>query len=155
MRVLDWVPSVILVPAVTSEMLAMVPGFKLQIANRATSVKIAYSHCALVSLVVNRLGTQHMLLLLSKAFKNVVWANFHDVDLLLEAFVLTLFSNASLIGANFSETTTRNHRWLHAHERSVTHGLVLATTTGRTERLLLAVWVPVIVSLVQPVKLLE
>lgn len=155
MRVLDWVPPVILIPAVASQVLAVIPRLQVQVTDRTAAVEVAHGHSALVGLVVNRLGAQHVLLLLAKALEDMVWANFHDVDFLLEALVLTLFGNTSLIGANFSQTTAGDHGWLHAHESGVAHRLGLSTTVSGTKCLLLAVWVPVIMRLIKPVILLE
>ena len=83
--VLLGIVSVILPVRAGMQLLSMSPSFELQVRDRASLVVIRDSHCAAVSLVVDSLGSQHVLLFLAKSFKNVIRADFHDVDFLIEA----------------------------------------------------------------------
>ena len=94
MRVLRGVPPIVLIPAVASQILSVVPGLELEVAHRSALVEVADCHCAFVSFVVDRLSTQHMLLLLTKTVKDMVWTNFHDVYFLFEACFLVGLINA-------------------------------------------------------------
>lgn len=91
MRELSWVVSVILPSGVSSKILgvAVAPVLDLEIGNRFTLVVVRNGHSSLVSLIVNGLGSEEPLSLLSETFKNVIWADLHDGNLFVEASFLS------------------------------------------------------------------
>ena len=117
MRVFSWVPPVILVPRVASKVLALIPGSQLKIADASVLVEVAYGHSALVSLVIDRFSSQVVLFLLSESFKNMVRANLHNIDLLLEASLRVRLILAEVVLANLPCATSWDHLRLKTHER--------------------------------------
>ena len=117
MWVLSWIISVILPGRVASKVLWMtvVPALDVEIAHRSSEVVVGDSHGSLVGLVVNSLSSEHPLSLLSESLKNVIWANLHDGDFLVETGILAAGSGASLILLNLSEATLRDEVWLKGH----------------------------------------
>ena len=150
---LGWVPSVILVERVRSECLTVVPSLELEIADRAASVVVGNLHGASVGLVVNDLSASMPLLLLTKALKNMIWADLHDGNLLGSA--VTTLGLASLEVADLTIATTGDHGWDQSHELSVLHDWRAGTTLTSTEGSCLAVGDPVVMGLVVLVVLLE
>ena len=79
-----------------------------EVGDRLALVVVADNHRSLVRLIVDGLCPKHPLSLLSESFENVIWANFHDRDLLVETSFFTLLSSAALVLLNFSIATTWN-----------------------------------------------
>jgi len=88
----------------------------------------------------------------------VIWADLHDVDLVVEAdFVLgrTSCSSAQLVLSNFSVTTSGDETGNKSHVFGDFHGVIAETTILETKRLALSVWVPVIMGLIVSMVLVE
>lgn len=85
----------------------------------------------------------------------MVWTHFHNTYFFIETFVLALASSAGLVLSDFSVTTFRNELGLESHEFRLLHIWVSLATVLDTESLSLSVWVPVVVSLVVSVVLVE
>jgi hypothetical protein len=111
------------------------PVFDIEIRDRFALVIVAYNHSSLVCLVVNGLSSKHPLSLLSQSFKNVIWANFHDRDLLIKASFFTLLGSTALVLLDFSIATTWNFCGLKSHEFGVLHVWVALTTVFVTKGL--------------------
>lgn len=79
-----------------------------EVGDRLALVVVADNHRSLVRLIVDGLCPKHPLSLLSESFENVIWANFHDRDLLVETSFFALLSGATLVLLNFSIATTWN-----------------------------------------------
>ena len=135
--------------------MAEAPVFALEVSNGSALVEVADGHGSLVGLVINSLSSKEPLSLLTKSFKNVVGAHFHNRDLLVEAGVLAVIGGATLVLSNLSVATTRNHVWLESHEFGVLHVGVAHGTILVTERLTLSIAIPLIVILVVSVILVE
>ena len=95
-RILSWIISVILPGRVASKTLWMtvVPGLNIKITYRSALVVVRDSHGSLVGLIIDGLSSEHPLSLLSKSFKNVIWADLHNRDSLTQTSFLTLLSRA-------------------------------------------------------------
>ena len=156
-RILSWVVSVIFPGGVGPEVLwmAITPVLDLEVGNRFTLVVVADSHGSLIGLVVNSLGSKEPLSLLSETLKDVIWANLHDGDLLVEASLLAGSRGASLILSNLSVATLWNVVWLKSHELGHFHVWVALTSILVSEGLSLSIWVPVIVHLIMSMILVE
>ena len=91
MRVLSWVVSVILPSGVSSKIfgVAVTPVLDLEVRHGFSLVVVGNGHGSLVSLVINSLGSEEPLSLLSETLKNVVWANLHNGNLFVEASILS------------------------------------------------------------------
>ena len=96
-----------------------------------------------------------MLFLFTETLEDVIGADFHDVDFLLETSFWICFVFAQMVLANFSVATTWNRNWLEHHKSAVSAMLCSLTTTLGTESLCLTVWVPVIVGLIQTMVFLK
>mmetsp|Transcript_114747 Transcript_114747/g.159308 ORF Transcript_114747/g.159308 Transcript_114747/m.159308 type:complete len:232 (+) Transcript_114747:316-1011(+) len=157
MRVFSWVISVIRVERIASEVVqaTVIPGLEFQVRNRAALVVVTNSHSTLVSLVIDELSTEGPLLLLTKTFENVVGANLHNVDLLVETGFSTLSSRALSVLLDFLNATAGDSGRHKSHVLRVLHGRLVLTTLISTQGLVLSIGVPVIVSLDVSVVLLE
>ena len=156
MRVLRWVISVILPGRFGSQVLwmAIAPVLALEVSHRSTLIIVANFHSSLIGLVIDGFSSQVPLSLLSKSFEDMIWANLHDRDLFVGTGILIL-SSARLILSNLSVATSWNEVWLECHELSLLHGWVALATILVTEGLTLSIWVPIIVSLVMSMILIE
>lgn len=77
----------------------------------------------------------------------MVWADFHNRDLLIEAGLLSSSRSAALILSNFSSATSWDLLELEMHEFRLLHVWLTLTTVFVTEGLGLSIWVPVIMRL--------
>ena len=135
--------------------MAEAPVFALEVSNGSALVEVADGHGSLVGLVINSLSSKEPLSLLTKSFKNVVGAHFHNRDLLVEAGVLAVIGGATLVLSNLSVATTRNHVWLESHEFGVLHVGVAHASVFVTEGLTFSIGVPVVVGLIMSMVLVE
>ena len=85
----------------------------------------------------------------------MVWTHFHNTYFFIETFVLALGTSTGLVLSDFSVTTFRNVLGLQSHEFGLLHIWVGLSTVLNTEGLSFSVWVPVVVSLVVSVVLVE
>jgi len=88
----------------------------------------------------------------------VVRADFHDIDLVVEAdFILSRSSGSStqLILSNFSVTTSGDETWNKSHVFGDFHGIIAETTILEPKRLAFSVWIPVIMGLIVSMVLVE
>jgi hypothetical protein len=65
----------------------------------------------------------------------VIWANFHDRDLLIKASFFTLLGSTALVLLDFSIATTWNFCGLKSHEFGVLHVWVALATVFVTKGL--------------------
>lgn len=156
-RLLDWVIFVILPQTVRSQVssLSVFPSLQFQIAHRSALVVCANGHCSLVGFVVNNFSSQVPLLFLLETFEDVVWADLHDVELVIQAMFSAMGRRAELILSDFSVATFGNVVWLQSQILSQLHRVFIETTLLGTEGLTLSVGVPVIMSLIMLVVLVE
>lgn len=117
-REFSWVITIVIPSGVSSHVLwaTISPVPDRQVTNRFALVVIAYDHSSLVGLVINNLCPKHPLSLLSEGLKDVVWAHFHDRDLLVEAGLFAILGSATLVLLDFSVATARDWIWLESHE---------------------------------------
>ena len=88
-RVLGWVVPVVLPHGVRSQVasLSVLPSLESQVGHRAALVVIRDTHGALVGLVVDDLSSEVPLLLLLETLEDVVGADFHHGQLVIETVV--------------------------------------------------------------------
>jgi len=155
-RVFGWIISIILPGGGGSQVLwmAIAPVLALEVSHRSTLIIVANFHCSLIGLVIDGFSSQVPLSLLSQGLEDMIWANLHNRDLLIDTGV-TVLSSARLILSNLSVATSWNEVWLESHELSLLHGWVTVATILVTEGLRLSIWVPIIVSLVMSMILIE
>lgn len=148
-RVLSGVIPVILPGVLSSKVVrsTVAPVLNGKVANGSSLVVIRYLHCSLVGLVIDSLSSQVPLSLLSKSLKNMVGADLHDGDLLVEASLFVLLGGTSLILSYFSETSSRDFLALKGEVLRVLHVRRLGSTTLVSEGLTLSIGMPVVVSL--------
>lgn len=132
---LDWIITIVLPSGVGSHVLSATigPVLDLQVADRLALVIVTDGHSSLVGLVVDGLGSEHPLSLLSESLKDVIRAHFHDRDLLVEAGLFTLLGSASLILLDLPVATSWDSSRLQSHELGVLHVGVALTTVLVTE----------------------
>ena len=105
MTELSGVVSVVLPDGVGAEFatLSVLPGLELKVADGAAPVVVGDGHCALVCLVVDDLSAEVPLLLLLEALEDVVGADLHHVDLVIDAVIAALrLKSMGLVLVNFS-----------------------------------------------------
>lgn len=112
-----WVVPIILPCAVSTHILlhSVAPNFQLQIRDRPTLIVIANNHGSLVRLVIYDFGSQVPLLLFPQAFQDVIGADLHDGDLVVEAGVFALIGSANLVFPDFPHTPLRNELRSECH----------------------------------------
>ena len=128
----------------------MIPSLQLQITHRTSTIEVRNLHSSSIRFIVDDFSTKHVLFLLAKAFKNMVWAHFHDGNFLVHA-LLELFSNGScalLVLPDFTITTSWHEVWNQSHVLGVLHNGLIHTTLLCSECLVLPVRHPVVVRLV-------
>ena len=131
------------------------PILDLKVRHGSAFVVVGYAHGSLVSLVIDGLGSEVPLLLFSKSLEHVVWAHLHNRYFLVVASIVTMGGRAVLELSDFPITTSGDERWLKGHELRLLHVRVAHRTVFVTQGLGFTIGVPVIVSLVVPVVLLE
>jgi hypothetical protein len=85
----------------------------------------------------------------------VIRADLHNTNFLTKALILTLLCWALLISTDLFVATTWDHVWFQGHILRGFHCWGAETTSLVTQSLRFTIWVPVIVSLVVSVPLLE
>ncbi len=88
-----------------------------------------------------------MLLFLAELFENVVGADFHNRDFLIEARLLTTFVCAEAVFTDLSVATSWHGRGMDLHVLGSSQRVILETTMNMSQRLVLPVWIPFIVCL--------
>jgi hypothetical protein len=131
------------------------PVLDIEISHGSSFIVVTNCHCSLIGLVIDCFSSEVPLSLLSKSFKNMLWADLHDGNLLISALLNSILWRAFLELPNFSIATSWDLRWLKCHEFGLLHVGVAETTILVTEGLVLSVWVPVIMSLIISVILIE
>ena len=100
---------VILPSTFSSESCSVLPCFEFKVRYRSSTVIVTNLHGSLVSLVINWLSTKVPLLLLTKAFENVIGANLHDVDFSISALWIWILFCACLVLSDLPVATTWNN----------------------------------------------
>ena len=131
------------------------PVFNFKVRYRSAPVVVGHTHGSLVSLVIDSLGSEVPLSLLSKTLKHVIWAHLHNRYFLVVASIASVGGSAVLELSDFSIASSWDERWLESHELGLLHVRVAHRTVFVTKSLRFTVGVPVIVGLVVPVVLLE
>jgi len=85
----------------------------------------------------------------------VICTDLHNIDLLIEASLVTLLLSTELVLSNFSIATSGNITWLQNHVLGSHLGRITNTSIGKTKRFVLSVRIPIIVSLIKFVMLVE
>ena len=157
MRILSWVISVILPSWITSQVLWRTKGpvLYVKVANWFSLVVITYSHCPFIGLIVDGFSSQEPLSFFSKAFEDMVWANFHDGDFLVHAVFLTTSSSTGIILSDFPIATLWNEIGLQYHVFWVHHIRAAETTIFMTQSLSFSIRKPIIVCLVMSMIFIE
>jgi hypothetical protein len=132
---LSWVITIVFPSGVGSHVLSATigPVPDGQVADSLALVIVTDSHGSLIGLVVDSLRPEHPLSLLSEALKNVIWAHFHNRDLLVEACLFALLSSTSLILLDLPIATSWDFSRLQSHELGVLHVGIALTTIFVTE----------------------
>jgi hypothetical protein len=133
--------------------LSVSPGLKLKISDGSSLVVRADAHGSSVGLVIDDFSSGVMLLHLSESLKNVIRADLHDVDLLLEAVSSSSLGGAFLEVADLSLATSGNKVSSDRHVLAVSSGGVTEATIFVSKSLVLSIRVPVVMSLVVSVSL--
>ena len=112
-------------------------------------------HGTFVGLIINDLGSQIPLLFLFQTIQDVIWADLHNTEFVMEALLLSLLKSAQLILSNFFVATAWHKTRDQCHILRLLHVAFAETTILVTEGLSLSVWVPVIMGLIMSVVLVE
>jgi hypothetical protein len=157
MAELSGVVSVILPDGVWAELstLSILPGLELKIADGAALVVVRHWHGALVGLVVDNLSAEIPLLLLLKSLENVIRADLHHVNLVIEAVISTPLAGTDLELADLLIAAAGDEVGDKGHVLREFHWVLAETTILVTEGLALTVGVPVIMSLIVAMILVE
>ena len=134
-RELNWVITIVFPSGVGSHVVwaTITPLSNGQITYRLALVVISDNHGSLVSLVINNLSPEEPLSSLSHLLEDVVWAHFHNRDLLVQTGFLAVLGGASLVLLDFSAATSGNSSWLQDHKLGILHVRVALTTVLVTE----------------------
>ena len=135
--------------------LSVLPGLELKIADGAALVVVRNRHGTLVGLVIDNLSAEIPLLLLLKSLENVIGANLHNINLVIEAVISALLAGTDLELADLLVAAAGNEVRDEGHVLGEFHGVLAETTILVTECLGLAVGLPVIVSLIVAMILVE
>jgi len=149
MWIYSWVISIVLPSRVRSHIVWMAksPVFDFTVTYWSSLVVITYCHCSFIGLVVNSLSSQEPLSLFSQSLKNMIWANFHDWDFLVQAIVSSIGTCTSIVLSNFSIATSWNHIGFQDHVFRLHHIWLNLTTIFMTQSLSFSIWEPVVMSL--------
>jgi len=131
------------------------PVLHLNITHGSTLVEVADGHGSLVSLVINGLGSKVPLSSFPKSLEDVIWAHFHNRDFLIVALSSAGVGCTVLVLSDFSVATSWDLLMLESQEFTLLHVKVALSTLFVTKSLVLSVWVPVVVSLIISVVLVE
>jgi hypothetical protein len=151
------VVSVVLPERVRAEVatLSVLPCLQGEVRDSSAFVVIGNGHSAFVGLVVNDLSTEIPLLLLLESLEDVVGADLHHRQLIVDAVVSTLFGSANLELADFLVAAAGDEVGNEGHVLGEFHGVFTVTTILVTKSLGLAVGLPVVVSLIVAMILVE
>lgn len=122
-REFSGVVSVILPGRLRSESLSMGPGLQFQVRDGSVLVVITNLHSSLVCLVIDSFSSEHVLLLFTESFKDVLGANFHDGDFVVNTSFLVsiVLGGAHLVLADLSVATSGNEVRYKGHVLRVLH----------------------------------
>jgi hypothetical protein len=151
------VVSVVLPERVGAEIatLSVLPCLQGKVRDGSALVVIRDGHSAFVGLVVNDFSTEIPLLLLLESLEDVVGADLHHRQLIVDAVVSALFGSANLELADFLVAAAGDEVGNEGHVLGEFHGVFTVTTILVTESLGLAVGLPVVVSLIVAMILVE
>jgi hypothetical protein len=156
-RELSRVVSVILPGSLGTEGLSMSPGLQLQVRDGSVSVVITDLHGTSVCLVIDNFSSKHVLLLFTETLKDVLGANFHNADFVVEADlgVSRVLGRAHLELADLSVATSGDEVRYKSHVLGVLHVRLGHRAGFVSESFVLSVGVPIVMGLVMPMVLLE
>jgi hypothetical protein len=122
-REFSGVVSVILPGRLRSESLSVGPGLQFQVRDGSVLVVITNLHSSLVCLVIDSFSSEHVLLLFTESFKDVLGANFHDGDFVVNTSFLVsiVLGGAHLVLADLSVATSGNEVRYKGHVLGVLH----------------------------------
>jgi len=151
------VVSVVLPERVGAEVaaLSVLPGLQGEVRHGSALVVVGDGHSAFVGLVVDDLSTEIPLLLLLESLEDVVGADLHHRQLIIDAVVSILLGSANLELADFLVAAAGNEVGNEGHVLREFHGVLAETTILVTKGLGLAIGLPVIMSLVMAMILVE